>query len=58
MGKFEDYINEVINSSAAGPYKAGWQIHTLREDYKRKYGRNPSKSELLKYGNSLIGLSF
>lgn len=58
MGKFEDYINEVIDSSAAGPYKAGWQIHTLREDYKRKYGRYPSKSEFLEYGNSLMEGNF
>lgn len=55
MGKFEDYINEVIGSSAAGPYKAGWQIHTLQEDYKRRYGRYPSKSEFLEYGNSIMG---
>lgn len=55
MGKFEDYINEVIGSSAAGSYKAGWQIHTLREDYKRRYGRYPSKSEFLEYGNSIMG---
>ena len=55
MGKFEDYIDKVINSSAAGPYKAGWQIHTLKEDYKRKYGRYPSKDEFLEYGNSIMG---
>ena len=55
MGKFEDYINEVIGSSAVGHYKAGWQIHTLREDYKRRYGRYPSKSEFLEYGNSIMG---
>ena len=55
MGKFEDYINRVIESSAAGPYKAGWQIHTLKEDYKRKYGRYPSKDEFLEYGNSIMG---
>lgn len=58
MGKFEDYINEVIGSSAAGPYKAGWQIEMLKEDYKRKYGRYPSKSEFLEYGNSLMGVNF
>lgn len=55
MGKFEDYINEVIDSSAAGPYKAGWQIEMLKEDYKRRYGRYPSKIEFLEYGNSLMG---
>ena len=58
MGKFEDYINEVIDSSAAGIYKAGWQIHILQEDYKRKYGRYPSKSEFLEYGNSLMEGNF
>lgn len=58
MGKFEDYINEVIDSSAAGPYKAGWQIEMLKEDYKRRYGRYPSKSEFLEYGNSLMEGNF
>lgn len=58
MGAFEDYINEVINSSAAGPCKAGWQIHTLRSDYYRRYGKYPSKSELLEYGNSIMKGNF
>ena len=58
MGKFEDYINEVIDSSASGPYKAGWQIEMLKEDYKRRYGIYPSKSEFLEYGNSLMEGNF
>lgn len=58
MGNFEDYINEVIDSSAAGSYKAGWQIEMLKEDYKRRYGKYPSKSEFLEYGNSLMGGNF
>lgn len=56
MGAFEDYINKVEKES--GRWQAYWQLCTLEMDYRRKYGRNPSKSELLKYGNSLIGSSF
>lgn len=53
MGAFEDYINKVEKES--GRWQAYWQLCTLEMDYRRKYGRNPSKSELLGYGNSLIG---
>lgn len=52
MGAFEDYINRVEKES--GKWVAYWQLCTLESDYRRKYGRYPSKSELRGYGNSLM----
>ena len=52
MGALEDYINRVEKES--GKWVAYWQLCTLESDYRRKYGRYPSKNELLEYGNSLM----
>ena len=52
MGALEDYINRVEKES--GKWVAYWQLCTLESDYRRKYGRYPSKSELREYGNSLM----
>lgn len=52
MGALEDYINRVEKES--GKWVAYWQLCTLESDYRRKYGRYPSKNELFEYGNSLI----
>lgn len=48
MGALEDYINRVEKES--GKWVAYWQLCTLESDYRRKYGRYPSKSELREYG--------
>lgn len=37
---------------------AYWQLCTLESDYRRKYGRYPSKSELREYGNSRVEGNF
>lgn len=52
MGALEYYINRVEKES--GKWVAYWQLCTIESDYRRKYGRYPSKSELREYGNSLI----
>ena len=56
MGAFEDYINRVEKES--GKWVAYWQLCTLESDYRRKYGRYPSKSELREYGNSRVERNF
>ena len=52
MGALEDYINRVEKES--GKWVAYWQLCTLESDYRREYGRYPSKSELREYGNSRV----
>ena len=52
MGELEDYINKIEKES--GKWVAYWQLCTLESEYRRKYGRYPSKSELREYGNSRI----
>lgn len=52
MGALENYINRVEKES--GKWVAYWQLCTLESNYRRKYGRYPSKSELREYGNSLM----
>ena len=52
MGALEDYINKVEKES--GKWVAYWQLCALESDYRRKYGRYPSKSELREYGNFYI----
>ena len=56
MGALEDYINSVERES--GKWVAYWQLCTLESDYRRKYGRYPSKSELREYGNSRVEENF
>ena len=56
MGALEDYINRVEKES--GKWVAYWQLCTLESDYRRKYGRYPSKSELREYGNSRVERNF
>ena len=56
MEAFEDYINSVEKES--GKWVAYWQLCTLESDYRRKYGRYPSKSELREYGNSRVERNF
>ena len=56
MGALEDYINRVEKES--GKWVAYWQLCTLESDYRRKYGRYPSKSELREYGNSRVEGNF
>ena len=56
MGALEDYINRVEKES--GKWVAYWQLCTLESDYRRKYGRYPSKRELREYGNSRVEGNF
>ena len=56
MGALEDYINRVEKES--GKWVAYWQLCTLESDYRHKYGRYPSKSELREYGNSRVEGNF
>ena len=56
MGALEDYIKRVEKES--GKWVAYWQLCTIESDYRRKYGRYPSKSELREYGNSRIEENF
>ena len=56
MGALEDYINRVEKES--GKWVAYWQLCTLESDYRRKYGKYPSKSELREYGNSRVEGNF
>ena len=56
MGALEDYINKIEKES--GKWVAYWQLCTLESDYRREYGRYPSKSELREYGNSRVEGNF
>lgn len=56
MGAFEDYINRVEKES--GKWVAYWQLCTIESDYRHKYGRYPSRSELREYGNSRVEENF
>lgn len=53
MGALEDFINKIEKES--GKHVAFWQLCNIKSSFYHKYGRYPSKDELLQYGDSIIG---